>query len=454
MELIDIINVKNEEVHFKQKECDIKIMKMEASTRGSCSYGVANSDSLLKMFKIMNIKVTNERYSEEDLMKLVVKIEKILKTKNHLETDNKFLRDKLDEADKDFFKVKQRLKTVEGSLSTGSQEVNPYGNNDNDDDEEDIEINIVDDSDKFEKTSNMSGLSMHPAMSKTFSLGSKISSQKAVPKLDFSTLKHNKEFKDWYKYAIKLEKSIKTLRSKIKTIEIDMDDCRHKNIQLRKQNTNLYILNKKLVSNTKLLKKKIIELKEKYNKRVKRAQKFGVDALEMTIPRFDTDVTYDYTKDDLAKDYIDDFNSNDSYDPDKLKNGVIAYKRFDKSKTVTLDSNEGKDRLNTEYILEQNDYYDLDELTSGKNTNKSKKSSLRKDTSPLSKYIDQQKSESPKKETREDPFGLKKPDISYKKKGLITKVNINDDGRDMLAGRKRLMKRTKLNKVLGSSKKL
>jgi hypothetical protein len=45
----------------------------------------------------------------------------------------------------------------------------------------------------------------------------------SVPKLDFSGLKHNKEFKDWYKYSIMLEKSVKSLRSRIKVLEEDLN---------------------------------------------------------------------------------------------------------------------------------------------------------------------------------------------------------------------------------------
>ena len=75
---------------------------------------------------------------------------------------------------------------------------------------------------------DISGISMNNPMSKSFSLGAPPKKKKAVPKLDFSTLKHNKEFKDWYKYAIKLEKSIKDMRARMKTYEAEMDDCREK----------------------------------------------------------------------------------------------------------------------------------------------------------------------------------------------------------------------------------
>jgi hypothetical protein len=57
-------------------------------------------------------------------------------------------------------------------------------------------------------------------MTKTFSAG--ITNKKMkVPKLDFSVLKHNKEFKDWYSYSKMLERSIVALQQKIKNIESD-----------------------------------------------------------------------------------------------------------------------------------------------------------------------------------------------------------------------------------------
>ena len=149
-------------------------------------------------------------------------------------------------------------------------------------------------------------------ISKTLDMSKKV----AVPKLDFSGLRHNKEFKDWYKYSIKLEKSIKALRIRIKTLETDMEEWNNKNSHLRKQNTNLYSLNAKLLNNIKALKKKNIDIKEKYNRRVKRARQIGVSALEMTMPRFDTDYTDMDRQDTLDKDF-GDFDSNDSYDPDK-----------------------------------------------------------------------------------------------------------------------------------------
>lgn len=40
-----------------------------------------------------------------------------------------------------------------------------------------------------------------------------------VPNLDFSKLKHVKEFKDWYSYAKKLEEAIRLLREKMSVTE-------------------------------------------------------------------------------------------------------------------------------------------------------------------------------------------------------------------------------------------
>ena len=96
-ELIEIINSKNQDVELIQKEYEQKLHKLEPSTRESYSNALSNSESLKKLFKIFNIEQTNGRYCEENLKSLVAQFEKVLKIKNHLETDNKYLRDKLDE---------------------------------------------------------------------------------------------------------------------------------------------------------------------------------------------------------------------------------------------------------------------------------------------------------------------------------------------------------------------
>lgn len=68
---------------------------------------------------------------------------------------------------------------------------------------------------------------MNDKMFKTFDASAK--KRSAVPKLDFSTLKHNREFKDWYKYSTKLETSVKSLRARIKVLEDDLEECNSKN---------------------------------------------------------------------------------------------------------------------------------------------------------------------------------------------------------------------------------
>lgn len=203
-------------------------------------------------------------------------------------------------------------------------------------------------------------------MTKTFSAGITDMSKKKVPKLDFSVLKQNKEFKDWYAYSKMLERSIKALRVKIKNHELDLASCTEKNLALRKQNANLYGLNKKLVHNTKMLKKKIVEIKERYNKRVTKAKRFGVNALEMTIPRFETEITYNYGGDGFDKEgYIDDFNSQDSYDQDKFKNEYRAYKDSSGMK-MTITEEDLANSPNKKYILEQNENSEIDDLADDK----------------------------------------------------------------------------------------
>lgn len=110
--------------------------------------------------------------------------------------------------------------------------------------------------------------------------------------------------------------------------------------------------------NIKSLKKKIVEIKEKYNRRVKKAQKYGVDELEMTMPRFDTELTEDYRQDTYGGDF-DDFNSNDSYDPDR-RTSSNAYRTYlANNKTYTEPNMEFEKSLkDNNYILEQdNDYH-------------------------------------------------------------------------------------------------
>jgi hypothetical protein len=61
---------------------------------------------------------------------------------------------------------------------------------------------------------------------------------KPVPKLDFKKLKKVQEFKDWYAYACKLEDSVKFLRDRVKSLEIDNDslnDKYRKEVAIREQ---------------------------------------------------------------------------------------------------------------------------------------------------------------------------------------------------------------------------
>lgn len=297
--------------------------------------------------------------------------------------------------------------------------------------------------------SSLSGLS-GLGMSKTFSLGPPKKKGMKVPKLDFSTLKHNKEFKDWYKYATKLELSVKSLRKKIKDLETEMDECSQKNVQLRKQNSNLYALNRKLVLTTKSLKKKIVEMKERYNKKIKKAQKFGLDTLEMTIPRFDTDVTYDYSTNDIPKEYMDEFNSNDSYGDAAFRMQTNAYESSKKSKTLLIDEGEARGRVHTQMQLDHNDSIENDNILDKFNQPMAKPAKRLSETIKMSN--DYQNSNPLEDQEKEDFLGVAKPNLGYKKKGLITKVNINDHNRDLLAGRKRVIKKTKFNRNLATNK--
>jgi len=45
-----------------------------------------------------------------------------------------------------------------------------------------------------------------------------------VPGLDFSNLKHVKEYKDWYAYAKKLEDALSLLRQRIAQLESENED--------------------------------------------------------------------------------------------------------------------------------------------------------------------------------------------------------------------------------------
>ena len=267
-----------------------------------------------------------------------------------------------------------------------------------------------------------------------------VKSKVKVPKLDFSGLKHNKEFKDWYKYSIKLEKSIRALRVKIKWLETDIEDWNSKNSNLRKQNSNLYALNWKLVKNIKMLKKKVVEVKEKYNRKVKRAQQMGINNLEMTLPRYETELTDDYRQETIDKDF-DDFNSNDSYDPEKRSSSINNYKEFMQTNYSVGDQNsntyEGKchQKDSSKYILEQNDYWDTNESPVGIK----KYWSL---NNPSTKTTNSTGLKSPIEESNKPDFNatIKYPDRSYKRAGLMTKIASSEE-RIPLGNKKKVSKK-------------
>lgn len=67
-------------------------------------------------------------------------------------------------------------------------------------------------------------------MSKSFTLGDprSKSQNRRVPGLDFSNLKHVKEYKDWYAYAKKLEDAMSLLRQRIKDLEDENEELQDK----------------------------------------------------------------------------------------------------------------------------------------------------------------------------------------------------------------------------------
>ena len=67
-------------------------------------------------------------------------------------------------------------------------------------------------------------------MSKSFTMGDprSKSQNRKVPGLDFSNLKHVKDYKDWYVYAKKLEDALSLLRQRIKELEEENDELTSK----------------------------------------------------------------------------------------------------------------------------------------------------------------------------------------------------------------------------------
>ncbi len=74
-------------------------------------------------------------------------------------------------------------------------------------------------------------------MSKSFNLGqsgnnneriNNKSQSRKVPGLDFSNLKHVKDYKDWYAYAKKLEDALTLLRQRIAQLETENEELKDK----------------------------------------------------------------------------------------------------------------------------------------------------------------------------------------------------------------------------------
>jgi hypothetical protein len=98
-------------------------------------------------------------------------------------------------------------------------------------------------------------------MSKSFTTSNNIAGfgkgLKKVPGLDFSNLKQNKDFKDWYSYAKKLEDAIKLLREKISMMEKENVDQEFKYQKLSSQFDLMTNMNVELGEKLSYYKKKI-----------------------------------------------------------------------------------------------------------------------------------------------------------------------------------------------------
>ena len=91
---------------------------------------------------------------------------------------------------------------------------------------------------------------------------------KSVPKLDFKKLKKVQEFKDWYAYACKLEDSVKFLRDRVKSLEVDNDALNEKyrkEVAVREQ---VFSQNDQLNKALRRANIKVAEVKEKYQRKV------------------------------------------------------------------------------------------------------------------------------------------------------------------------------------------
>lgn len=106
-------------------------------------------------------------------------------------------------------------------------------------------------------------------LSQTFDMGLK---PVVIPVLDMKRLNHVKTFKDWYGYSQKLEKSLKLLLGRIKSLQNERADFTSKLMKIKSQNQNLYKLNEKLNNTIK-----------KLNVRLKKASNLQ-QRFEMTMP--------------------------------------------------------------------------------------------------------------------------------------------------------------------------
>ena len=157
---------------------------------------------------------------------------------------------------------------------------------------------------------------------------------------------------------------------------------------------------------------------------MKRAQQFGVNALEMTLPRFETDGNEDYrhsTYEDFA-----DYNSNDSYN---MKDE---------------GPNNNQNNFKTDSILETNDYSFVDPTNKGKKSKKrlqteilevdqfsGAKESVQEEPKLLSHSSNKVATSisvlgRPVRELDTDNFGLSKPDKSKPKTNWFTNKGFID----------------------------
>ena len=89
-----------------------------------------------------------------------------------------------------------------------------------------------------------------------------------VPKLDFRNLKQTQDYRDWYQYALKLEDSVKFLRTRIQKLEEDNDDLNKKYRAEQQLNENTTTVNKRLAEALSAAKARITAVKEKYRARL------------------------------------------------------------------------------------------------------------------------------------------------------------------------------------------